>query len=135
MEKLNYSEIDDRIYLLMTKRGRRKTKGEQKKLFLNYLIQLKENFGITISTDYLKELLVFKGFNPRKATFSVSKFIKRNDLNQNLRQGNRDVLIKYYVNYGCNEFDECEIIGETSYNETLGFIPKFYKKEIDYINI
>jgi len=100
---------------------------------LNYLKTLKENFGITISTDYLRELLIFKGFNQRKASFSIYNFIKRNKLTENLSIGSKDVLLRYYKPYGCNAFNDVEVIGENSYSETLGFISAFkYKKEMNF---
>jgi len=131
---MEYQEIENKIYELMTKRGKR-VKGDQKRLFLDYLKQLKGDYGILISTDYLRNLLIFKGFDPRKATFNVCKFIKNNNLTENLFKVNKDIAIKKYMPYGCClSFDDIEVLDQDIYDDRSGFIPKIYKKELSFIS-
>jgi len=71
-------EIDTALLSLM---GNRNMATEKKKEgFNNILKSYKENFGLEISTEYLRQLLISNGTDNRNATRKVSQFINRNDI-------------------------------------------------------
>ena len=76
---MDLNEIEKNIAETLTKRGKRE-EGEQKIQFELNLKSLKDNFNMEISTEYLRNLLVFYGKTDLQATKTISNFIKKNEI-------------------------------------------------------
>jgi hypothetical protein len=70
-------EVDNRMIEILTKRGKRE-EGKQIQDFKGLLEAYKENFGLEISTEYLKGLLLEAGKNKVQAENTIKHFLCRN---------------------------------------------------------
>ena len=77
-ERKTLIEIDTALLSLM---GNRNIAKDQKKQGFNLILKsYKENFGLEISTEYIRTLLLSEGMESRKATLKLSDFQRKNDI-------------------------------------------------------
>lgn len=122
MNKQNYGEIENSLYELLTKVGKRSKNAMPKgDIFKSLLSDLKSNYGLEISTEYLIQLLEDYGNIDRsKASKKAFDFLNRNKINCKMDQRNFNHRLIKRVGYGeLNELEQEEFNLESNFGFTI----------------